>query len=53
LGSRIIVFGAPAHIVREVHVTRQAKEDPAARIALRAEILEWLAKERKSQFGAA
>jgi NitT/TauT family transport system ATP-binding protein len=53
LGNRILVFGAPAQVVRELRVSEQDKQDPVVWAQVRQEILVWLAKERKSRYGAA
>jgi NitT/TauT family transport system ATP-binding protein len=53
LGSRILVFGAPAQVVRDIRVSPDMKEDPVAWKTLRDSIVAWLGKERKSRYGAA
>jgi NitT/TauT family transport system ATP-binding protein len=52
LGSRILVFGAPAQLLCDIRVTPEMKSDPVAWKALREDILGWLTKGRKSGFGA-
>ncbi len=53
LGSRILVFGAPAQVVRDIRVTPEMKEDPIAWKSLHGDILASLSLVRKSRFGAA
>ncbi len=51
LGSRILVFGAPAQVVRELRVTDAAKNDPLVWKETRDQILSALTSERKGRFG--
>ncbi|HUJ76968.1 MAG TPA: ATP-binding cassette domain-containing protein, partial [bacterium] len=51
LGSRILVFSAPAQVAKELVVTPAMKEDHLAWQELRQEILRALSQERRSRFG--
>ncbi len=44
LGTRILVFGAPAHIVHEIRVPRGAADDAAWAEAAKADIKRWISE---------
>jgi NitT/TauT family transport system ATP-binding protein len=53
LGNRILVFGAPARLVREIAVPPGAAEDRAAAHAIRDEILTWISASGRDASGSA